>query len=371
MLNEILLYPKQAELNLHLYYDQSKTPRHKILYLRNDKTGCWFYRIYQNIKVLVESNYAKCICADILNMDTILELQPEIVIIQRAYRPGEKELIENLKKAGFVVLYDIDDDFFNIPKENPCWVSYKNKKFFEDVLGLCDGVIASTDNLKKVLLPYNKNIDIIENLIDIDWWNSIKYINQKIFNNDLTTIGFFGTATHEIDFKNTYCLKALEVLLKEGSCNIVMCGYYPKIFEKYITNQKHNNFFGNNLLFLNGAPIDKFYQLMKTFHIDIGLLPLIDNKFNQSKSLIKYYEYIMSNISPITNQECNFCKYTPCFSVSSSEKGWIKGIYKLIENPDLRQNNIDKGKYFINQYKGLFQNSNKIIDVLRKYIKEF
>ncbi len=117
----------------------------------------------------------------------------DLVIIQRCYIYDlVKTIIDACQFVGIPLLFETDDDYLNLPPDNPAYLSiipqhilstlvnpdgktldservlHERWKALEDykrILRAVDGVTVSTEELKQTLLPYNKNIKVLPNCV--------------------------------------------------------------------------------------------------------------------------------------------------------------------------------------------------------------
>ena len=110
------------------------------------------------------------------------------VKFQRSMTDGQLQCIRLVKciqessKAGFGVIYEVDDLITDeIPETNSASKYYKEAfPIIKEILSIVDGVTVSTETLKKEILKYNKNVQVIPNRLCKWLWNSNK--NNKIEN---------------------------------------------------------------------------------------------------------------------------------------------------------------------------------------------
>jgi hypothetical protein len=84
------------------------------------------------------------------------------------------------------------------------------------------------------------------------------------------------------------------------------------------------------------VPIEKYNETLAKLNFDIGLCPLVDNRFNRSKSAIKFYEYAMVGTATLASKippyegECNYC-------AKNKHDKWKSKLRNLIIDKKLRQ----------------------------------
>ncbi len=222
-----------------------------------------------------------------------------------------------------LILYDIDDDL--ISHYGP---SSDQSKIIITMLLLADKVTVSTKSLHKNLKKFNNNT-IIRNNFSLH--NLIA--TESDFKNEYKIL-YMGTSTHEEDFLFIYdalvtiarkytnikiSIIGLEITTKiEQIKNIeILSSYYPQFIERY----------------------------KKIGYFKIGIIPLIENTINKSKSNIKYYDYLSKCEYILTSDvgEYKNSKLPRLKVVKSNDKNtWANEIEKTLTLPNLNQDQINK-----------------------------
>jgi len=99
-------------------------------------------------------------------------------------------------------------------------------------------------------------------------------------------------------------------------------------------------------------------SLLNSLSIDIGVAPLIDNRFNNSKSCVKFYEYatigavtLASRVTPY-KEEVGYC-------AKNTFKDWYKKLERLIVDEPFRRKLAEK--------QGNWVKDNRDVDKVVKY----
>lgn len=270
----------------------------------------------------------------LINIDLVND--SDIVFIERDFprKFDEFNQIRKLaKQKNIPVIYDIDDLLFDLPESHPDQISgyYSTSllPILDAIIG-SDLVIVSSDNLKNYFNYYNSNIEIFYNYLNDDIWK----LNQNNFSNNEppTIIGYMGGHTHLPDLVSIKPA-VLNILEKYGEKVILkIWGLTPP---EELKNHKQVEWTIPNLW--NYPNFAEYFQKIK---VDIFIAPLIDNKFNQSKSFIKYLEYgslgvpaIFSNVEPYKN----IIEHENNGLLASTLTDWEKYLSFLIENEQERK----------------------------------
>lgn len=228
------------------------------------------------------------------------------------------------------IIYDIDDDLISHYGEN----SDEVKKIISCIL-LAEVVTVSTIFLYDKLKKFNIKLKVRSNFCLTDLSTQ-----ESDFNDELSIL-YMGTSTHNEDFKLIF--NDLVKLSKK----------YPKLRVDLVGLDEHSE-----SKFINGIKITTSYypQFIKKFNkietYKIGIIPLIDNDINRSKSNIKYYDYI------------NKCQYILCSDIGEysesrfprlykvpREGSWINAIEKLLAMPKIKQEEINRSYSIVRNIK--------------------
>lgn len=304
------------------------------------------------------------------------------------------------KEHNIVTIMDVDDNW-ELGYQHPLYLSHKKSSTADDTkknLKLADYVTTTTHIFAKKIKPLNKNVFIYPNAV-----NPEEEQYQPVKNPcDRIRFGFVMGSSHEKDMEQMN--KLFSSLGKEylDKIQVVLCGYdlrgtvteynqdgtinkrrniqplesvwyrYEKnITDNYsIVSPNYKDFllsFQQNIQWpgVDSEPYRREWtkdvtDFAKHYrNIDVLLVPLDTNNFNEVKSELKFVEagftrtaVIASNFGPYTIGSKNMFKYGGgideegnCILIEprKAHKEWAKAIKKLVDNPDLitlLQNNM-------------------------------
>lgn len=233
------------------------------------------------------------------------------------------------KLRGLRIAIDIDDDLV-LNEDHPLRVMYEKKKttfIQQQTLKIADVVTCTTQELAEKLEKYNKNIHVIPNCYEHNWFN----VRQRTHDGKLR-IGWAGGGTHYNDLS-------------------MLSNVVRKIREKYDVEfvargeLRIKSIWGEDTEYFPSVAIEYYPEALASMAIDIGLCPLEDNGFNKSKSPIKFYEYSLLGIPSV----CSPTVYgkLPVTTIAKTEEEWVEELSKLIENPELRKKRGAESKKYI------------------------
>ena len=321
-----------------------KKSQKKILAFRGDKGACWFYRLHSPLTYVAKNNPDVYDIAVSGQIDRSHYTGLDLVIFQRQYAQDVYDAAVRMKKNGIKLVYEIDDNLFDIPSWNPAYKTLGSptvQKGLRAFLELVDVVFVTNNSMQKIYAPYCKKIYVLPNSINYD----VIYPNTKN-NQKKDVVCWQGSSTHERDvgiIKN--CLKNLgkdsDIILKMWS------GFTQR--EKIGSVRKPVfDIPGSETLQL--VPFDSFFQMFAQVGTSIGLAPLTANKFNKCKSNLKFLEYTALDAVTVAS---SFGPYGDTIEnrvtgiLVSDNTQWYPAVRELLEDKDLYKSILKNAKEFV------------------------
>jgi len=249
--------------------------------------------------------------------------------------------IEHYLRANKKLIWQTDDDLWNIPNWNP-----SSKLITRELLNMTNvfmskalKYIVSTDELANLINEPEKTY-VLPNLIDSSYFTpEIEKVEGPV------KIVWAGSASHDNDLEQIIepLIKILEKYRERVFA--IFWGYLPTGLANFerepgfphanIVPKYPNLFYGE---WFSGR---MYYQKLMQLQTDIAIMPLSNCKFNYSKSNLKYLELAMSGAA------CIATKLPPYACIKHNETGmlvepddnddWFNCMEELIENKDLRR----------------------------------
>ena len=322
----------------HYSGQDSKT---RVLFLRGDNTGCGYWRVKlpgEFLKNNDDSNMLVHVSDLQIEYDKLV--QYDVIVVQRVFDFDQYLVLSALKSAGKKIIYEIDDDVFNVEDHNPAAVIFNRfdtKLCIKQCLDLADAVIVTTERLAAALGVEDKAI-IYPNSLD---WDTIFYLNKKATSQDKIRLFWAGSNTHNEDFK--VCLPALiRIFTERDDVELLIMGGCPEILIQGMQP------FMDRIQICQGMHTEAYFNyLQNNLAVDIGLIPLANTVFNHSKSTCKGLEYTLARIPIITS---NYPPYSDTYEnnedalLCGDEEEWYDAITTLMENEEMREELIKKAR---------------------------
>lgn len=263
------------------------------------------------------------------------------------------------KESGGIVIYDIDDDLFD------CKVtSTKIKNWTAELSNRCiffaknaDLVTVSTKFLQEKVKPFNKNVQILRNVLDENLWELSNRQQHKV------TIGYMGTRSHDNDLK--IVTPALNKLKNEFG-DFVEFEYIGAI-------QGPCEIIGAKEIKISNSDYPVFVDCMKKIHWDIGIIPLEHNEFNKSKSDLKFLEFSAMKLAIVVSNHDIYSQVAQhnknCLVSQNDPNDWYKMLKALIQDRKLRERLSQKAFSQLLEKYTLKHNCINYINTLNRLIK--
>ncbi len=279
---------------------------------------------------------------------------PDTVVFGRVY-PTQFDpikVMQDYKKLGKRVIYDLDDDIWQVAKDNPSvLVSNAMKDQYEGMIEIADAVITPSPVLAKKFKKYfkNKPVFICPNGIDYSL-----YLERPHQNEDTLKIGYMGAASHWKDLQ--LIGEVIAELNKKYDFLFTIYGITGEPMEaamyayqkelQYNFQPEKTEYMKSALGFYQQLQNTRFWHIpfmppelhprtLSMCDLDIGIAPLEDTEFNHGKSNIKFYEYasvgtvcLASDVAPYTEEVT--------YRAKNTFKDWYNKLEKLIVDKEFR-----------------------------------
>ncbi len=268
--------------------------------------------------------------ADVIVGQRICQVNPSIMWL---------ELAAERKRTGTgpALVYEVDDDLFNIGPDNPLGEMFQDprvRKIMFACIRAADAVTVSTEPLAELLRHHNANVHVIPNAIRAEVLD-VPAPARRGRDDGITRFGWQGSSTHVADW----------AIVRDPLADVMRAD--PNIRMRFLGTAHPE-----------GLPLDRgrvdfrpwttdlaeHYRRISRF--DVTLAPLQDTMFNRSKSALRVQEslalgvpVIASNVPAyqgwVVNGKTGFLVDSP--------SGWRDAMINLTD-PQLRQRMGDAGR---------------------------
>ena len=295
--------------------------------------GCGYYRQYMPHSNLSKIDGVECTYSDGTFKDDELAVDADIIHFHKNYFSVPAALM--CKRDGIKVIVDYDDYWF-LDTEHIFYQNYVKEgssKQLIEILRLADAVTVTTELLAIEARKFNNNVCVIPNAFDPDsTWPNERVKEPKI------VFGYMGGHCHGKDVEQ---LRGVNNRLSQEFNN-----YKFRLFG-YDRSPPYNHYAsvlsgsghqaGQYFDWIEQANIWDYHKFYN--HLDVGLIPLVNNKFNRLKSELKLIEagfykkpVIVDNVHPYRD----LIKHKQNAMVVNKYSDWYKHCKYLLNNPDAR-----------------------------------
>jgi len=334
--------------------------------------GCVYYRNYLPSLYLTATGNHKCRLDNkfIGKQETNKETQQidtywdvsfianvDILVFSRYYPitdyPMVKTFIAAAKHFNKKIVYETDDDLFNIPLDNGAYIeATEARNLVLYMMENADAYTVTTKRLGELLTSIrSKPTYVLPNSLEVE---SIRdQVHKKLIKpkkKDVFRIGWSGGSSHIADMAQiTPALK--KFMRAHKNVEFVIFGA-ESVVSMMPFKVTHVPF----------CSVDIYQSVLEDLDLDLAICPLLFNNFNKHKSPIKWEEYSLcrypvmaSNVPPysdaIEDGETGML-------VNNVKNDWLLGLEKLYNSKELRDklsnngfnkvyNDYDIGKNFL------------------------
>jgi glycosyltransferase involved in cell wall biosynthesis len=285
----------------------------------------------------------------------------DVVVFQRPTDASHLYLMKLAKKSGKKIIFEGDDDYLNVEKWNPGYEYYRVRKpIVEEMLRICDGITVTTECLREVYLPYNPNVRVLKNCIDIELLDvepilhaghivivgkkgqRVPFSEYEEARKKYKIIGWGGSPTHEMDL--ALIVSAVKRIARKEPVAFAFAGYVHRAILEFVPDNRIFCFFL--------VPMEMYFSLYKTIKFDIGLAPVAPVKFNESKSANKLIEYHAMGILPVVSDFVTYKNdiHRGFLASPNEEHGWVSAMRHALNCTDREERLLANRKYAEDNY---------------------
>lgn len=218
------------------------------------------------------------------------------------------QIVKRLKQRADrpKLVFEIDDDLWQVDRSSPVayeWFAKPEvRKRLERNARMADAVTVSTPRLGEVLGRFNRNVHVIPNAIPA----SLLEHTPPRREDGIITIGWAGSHTHAMDWAMVDA-ELVRYLRKTKRAELHVMGGMDPAWSRVPAHRVRTTGWTDSV---------ESYHRALDFHI--GLAPLKQHPFNESKSFIKALEYAACGIPVVASDVGPYRDF-----VRHGETGWL------------------------------------------------
>jgi hypothetical protein len=211
-----------------------------------------------------------------------------------ANTPNVPEIITQIHEAGKKVVVEVDDDLLHVPAYNPF---NDDPAVFHQTVAMADHVTVSTPSLKRSYEKLNPNITVLRNRLHWPMWSELAPVYERREWRRLR-VGWMGILEYHKADLDVVKPWLGEWLAAHPDVEFVSAGgadvhEYLAIPEAQRVTTDRTDYRHLELAYITSV-------------MDIGLVPLAQNRFNEGKSYLKGLEYSACGIVPLATPTAQY-----------------------------------------------------------------
>lgn len=328
----------------------------KVFYIVNkdQKTmdGCVYYRNHLPALYLTASGKADCKITNQFksrsqenkktrSIDVLWDVSnivdSDIVVFSRLYQitdfPMVKAFVDAAKHYGKKIVYEVDDNLFDIPLHNLVREpAIQARELILFLMRSADAYTVTTRRLAEYLNNiYPKPTYVLPNSVEFTRPNKVYQSQMPEKKEGIIRIGWTGGGTHIKDLE--VAGKAMARLVKKHK-NIEFVSLCGEGLDKAVFQFPH--------IHVGLVPVSIYHDVLEDMDLDIGLCPLIGDKFNSYKSAIKWTEYSMFNAATVYSKVPPYSDFiedgvTGVGVEKNTKNAWIEAIESILYDVEKRK----------------------------------
>lgn len=303
----------------------------------------------------------------------------DAIWVNRAPSANVMAIVESIRRDGKVLIYEADDNLFDIPAWNPAhkWYTEDIKRQIKETMSSADFCVGTNEYLAALLGKQagDKEYMVGPNLLDMneyeaniagrklsERWNGYQLrMNENntpefVKGNDVAHAGemnednydpirilWSGSPTHELDLEQI--VEPVKYIGKKYGIAVrfLFQNFIPPQFASAYSQQGSSipqmvvaEEYEGFVTFVPGVKTEAYQRILKTMMPDFAICPLVDHAFNLAKSEIKPLEMAAIGIPSIVSDygPYQFIKHGhDGLKVAVNDThGWIEALETLIED---------------------------------------
>ena len=195
----------------------------------------------------------------------------------------------------------------------------------------------STEPLRQIYRRFNRRIVALPNCTHPQVNTRTRPPNHTLTNR--VTLGYAAALAHGPD--SALLREVLPAVLeKHPQADFAFFGDTPKGWGHDLPRTYHMDF----------VPIQDYYQVIQAF--DIGVAPLVRNRYTLCKSPLKGFDYLGAGAAPVLAEHPVYSIFTHgvnCLK-AQTRRDWAKRLSQLAESRRLREELVERGQGLVRQY---------------------
>ncbi|MGY5956560.1 glycosyltransferase [Kosakonia sp. BK9b] len=252
----------------------------------------------------------------------VAQLQPDVILLELITGSRFPDIFKQLREVSQAkIVLEYDDYLLNVPIKNGNRQHFPQQmlKSFRKVMDSADWIVVSTQPLAEAYSRFHSDIRIAQNRLAPNQWEhlrSARGVGKKV------RVGWAGGSSHSGD------LEILLPLIKEleGKVEWVFMGMKPR---------------NVRCEFHPGVAFEMYPEKLASLDLDLALVPLQINQFNECKSNLRLLEIGTCGVPIIATDIEPYRCGLPVTLVENRFKDWMNAVLAYINDAALRERQGD------------------------------
>lgn len=256
----------------------------------------------------------------------------DVLVIQPGPGRDVTDLIWGARRAGQVVVVDVDDWWWDLPEQFPKGPGVEEGirgwlPTLRAMLGACDMVTVSTAFLAEELRGWPEGLEValLPNAVDPTLWGDPEDVG------DGPVLGYAGSLSGHVG--DVAVLRGwLPELMERHDLRMIHVGWHPDLPD--IVDVVGLD--PDRVEIRRGLPFDDYVRSRPFRGMDIGLVPLQPRPYNRAKSALKGMEYAACGVPFVASPSPEYQRLGGgvlaggSFEVQSDD-GWVAAVERLLD----------------------------------------
>lgn len=334
---DILWLRGHADMILRNRFEKTE---HSVAMLKDTGSSGWWRMVLPARYMNKEGWRLDCTAAPV-DFDALMEY--DTIFVQHFHDWESYYTLKRLHKAGKRIVYDIDDDIFNITPDNPAYqkISRDDQLAAARCMELADVLTVATPELSNRISNVVEDVEpvVIPNAWDIDdnWLPTPNTGSPDGYRR----IFWSGGASHDADWNE--CFEAVQNIMNEKKdVRLTLMGHIPKCLESRIGEEP---FTRDRIEHLGFRHPETYYEMLHYVRAEVGLAPVRATTFNACKTPIKFLEYSCAGFPTVAT---NWKPYAEVIDNGQNGslvmKNWEDAIRNYLDNNEERLRTVKQAR---------------------------
>lgn len=277
--------------------------------------------------------------------DYVAPVDMDIVVYQRPMTDSLVSTIPLIQAQGCTVIVELDDDIVNVPTHNLAYDLVHprinrtfNWQFLREACKLADWMTCTTPALGERYMPGRHTVVpnyVPTSLVQFQASSSLGKSPEEI------VLGWSGSmAVHAMDLQETQ--NAIPIVLHETDCEFLVVGESARTGAALGLSKDPAE--------TGWIPLPEYPEYLAK--LDVGIVPLVGDRFNQAKSWLKGMEMAALGIPFVASPVTEYVRLHNEYHIgilASKQRDWVRELKRLVIEDEYRSDVSGRGRALVQE----------------------